>query len=77
MNPAITTINKIIVNVVGKLENIQKCFNTICRKLGLDETLGHYNKTNHLGYRKYYNDKTIELVANAFELDIKRFKYEF
>jgi hypothetical protein len=70
--------NNLIVNFVGKFENIVSDFDHICNQVGLDAKLGHKNSSKrNNNYRKYYSTATKNLVADHFEEDIKLFDYEF
>ena len=71
--------DNIIVDFIGYTETLQDSFDKICKKLGAPKTtLVNHGKSDRIHhYREYYNEKTAELVANAFERDIKQFNYEF
>lgn len=68
---------KVIVDYIGKIENIKDEFFKICGKIGINGKLPHKNKSKHKSYRDYYSDKTSKMVADAFKDDIKMFDYEF
>lgn len=69
----------ILVDYIGKFENLKEDFNIICKKINIpDVALPHINKNrNKESYRPYYTNKSAELVANAFAKDIMEFNYEF
>jgi len=68
----------IIVDYIGKFENLNEDFNYIVQHLGLKNTsLPHKNRTKHKNYREYYNDYTRKLVEEHFKEDIELFNYEF
>ena len=66
-----------LVDFVGRFENLSNDFATVCNKVGVDASLPHENASKHDGYRKYYNDTTAALIADAFKEDIDAFGYEF
>ncbi len=70
--------NKIIVDYVGKLETIEKDWEHICEQLKIKQMpLPHINKSKHRDYRKYYNDESIQIVAERFKKTIDLFDYSF
>lgn len=69
----------IIVDFIGKYEKLQEDFDKICRQIGIPTSkLPHKRKAKDRdNYRKYYNDRTAELVAEHFKKDIEMFGYKF
>jgi hypothetical protein len=68
----------IIVNYIGKFEEIQSSWDHIAQKLNRERTqLPHIKKSSRKDYRTYYNDDSIEIIEKSFELDIKNFGYTF
>jgi len=68
----------IIVDFVGRYENLQADFQKVCEKIGVTATLlPHLNRSNHLDYREYYNKRTKNLIFKHFQEDIELFCYDF
>ncbi len=57
---------RFIVDYLGRLENIRSDFQRVCDHIGVDAELPHENESSHANYRKYYNNRTRELVAERF-----------
>lgn len=68
---------ELLVDFVGRFEQLEADFATIATKLGLRLRLPHVNATRHDDYREHYTDETAGLVAEAFAPDIDRFGYSF
>lgn len=64
---------------IGKYENLKNDFDFICDKLKLPRTnLDVANKSDrNKDYRVYYNNRTRDLVGDAFSEDIINFNYSF
>lgn len=68
----------LMVNFLGKFENLQEDFAKVCEIIGAKGVvLGHHNKTDHKHYSHYYDDELIDIVRKGAAVDIKLFGYEF
>ena len=69
-----------LVDFIGRYENLNRDFEEVCRRIGFKRVphLPHRRKSkDRRDYRYYYNDKSIELVAKHYSIDIEKFGYEF
>ena len=71
--------DNILVNFVGKTENIEADFGHVCNELGIkgDVKLAHINKSIHDNYRRYYDKHTQFIIGKVYEEDIEKFNYWF
>lgn len=68
---------KVIVDFVGRFENLEEDFKKVCDKIEVEATLPHLNKTQHLHYRDYYNQRSRYLIEKSYHSDIELFGYKF
>ena len=69
---------QIIVDYIGKVENIDQDWDKICRKNDLEYIkMPHINKSVRTSYRDYYNTKTQKIVTDRFKWGIEKFGYSF
>jgi len=80
-NPQVAWItdkeNNIMVDYIGKIENIKSDSEKIFKIIGIKEELPHLNKRNHKKYQEYYTSKTRKIVEEIYKEDIKTFHYNF
>lgn len=71
--------NNLVVDFVGKFENIQQDFDHVRNVLGTGNPLKHLNETkvNKTHYRKIYTKEMEEKIAKVYEKDIQLFSYSF
>jgi len=69
---------RVLVDFVGRFENLPDDFNYIVQKVGLGSlTFPHLNRTAHEDFRKYYDYDSMQLVGQIFRDDIKLLGYSF
>ncbi len=71
-----------IVSFIGRMENIQQDFKTVCEKVGLESlSLPHLNQSvaqsQRKSYQAFYNPQTQSMVAESFKADIDFLGYKF
>jgi hypothetical protein len=67
----------LLVDFVGKFENLDQDFQTICHKVDISASLPHINKSKRTDYQDYYDAETRDLTARLYAEDIERFGYTF
>ena len=68
----------LIVDFVGRFENIANDSEIVFKNLGLENVgLPHKNSSKHRNYRLYYTEETKNLVSQRYQRDIEFFGYEF
>ena len=69
---------KILVDYVGRFEQLSESFAEISRRIGLpDVRLPVTHRVRHKHYSTYYSEETRRLVAERFQRDIDTFGYQF
>lgn len=67
----------LLVDYVGRFEDLYKDYENICSKVGIVANIPHSNKSVHSDFRSYYTDESAQLVADHWAEDIDRFGYSF
>ncbi len=67
------------VDFVGRLENINKDFEYICKKINLPNlNLPHArSQQRKKPYQSFYNEESIEIINRVYKKDLELFNYEF
>lgn len=71
---------RILVDYVGRFENVNEDFGKICKRIGVSLELKHHGKSKErsgMNYQSFYVKKTQEIVRCRYEKDINIFGYEF
>jgi len=70
---------QLAVDFIGRFERLDEGWKIICRKLNIQFKLEHHNINgkNNKHYTDYYNEKTIDIIAEKFKVDIDYFEYKF
>jgi len=69
--------SEILVDFIGRFENVEVDFRKVCNHLGLKSDLCHMQRFNYPHYRVFYDQKSKNLAYKRFKKDIKTFSYEF
>ncbi len=67
----------ILVDCICRFENLTEDFTNVCQIIGKNVTLPHVKASKRGNYREYYDDATIEIIAEWFRKDIEHFDYHF
>jgi hypothetical protein len=67
----------LLVDFVGKMENLRDDFKIVCDRIGISVELPHENASQHDAWRSYYTDETAALIEDAYREDIEAFGYSF
>lgn len=70
--------DRILVDFIGRFENLQGDFDEVCRRIGRDSLqLPHLKPSKHGHYRDYYSAQSRDIIARHFERDIRHLGYDF
>jgi hypothetical protein len=67
----------ILVDFVGRFEQIDDDFSDICARIGIFATLPKLNVSNTIPYQQFNNHATRELIRKTYAPDIELFGYNF
>jgi len=68
----------LLVDFVGRLENLQNDWQTVCLRAGIPyQALPHKNVTQYNNYRDFFDRENVQLVAKHWAREIKEFDYDF
>lgn len=68
----------LLMDFVGKLENLENDWQTVCTRIGIPcQPLQRKNATQHRHYQDYYDTKSRQLVARHWAREIELFEYSF
>ena len=69
---------RVIVDHIGRLEQVQDTLDWVCRKIGTDRIeMPHINGARKGHYSNFYNHRTREMVEEMCREDIAFFNYQF
>ena len=69
--------NQLLVDFVGRYENIASDFEIVCKKLKIKTSLQKINVSNTRNFREFYTLDSLEMIREAYEKDIQLLNYEF
>ena len=69
---------RLLVDFVGKLENLQHDWQTVCVRAGIPyQSLPRKNITQYKNYRDFFDRDSVQLVAKHWAREIQEFEYDF
>lgn len=68
---------RLIVDYVGRFENLSADFDVVCQRIGVLNTLPLINRSSHRDYRTYYSDRTAAMLGEHLREDLEFFGYTF
>lgn len=66
---------KVIVDKIGKLEELNRELGVIARQIGIEIAIQHMNKSAHRDFRSYYDTDSADLVREYHRKDFENFNY--
>ncbi len=78
LNMLIDHSGRMLMDFVGKLENLETDWHTVCERTEIPyQALPRKNVTAHRNYPGYYDTASIQLVAKHWAREIDMFEYKF
>jgi len=66
------------LDYIGKFENLHQDFIEVCRRLNFKNTkLPHKLKGSHKDYRRFYDDRAVDIINQVYRKEIELFGYAF
>ena len=73
-----TTDGELALDYVGRYEDLQQSYDTICERVGLPKSeLGQNNSSEHSSFTRYYDDELRQQVADFYKEDLRLFSYDY
>ena len=67
-----------ILDNIFRIEDLAEDITPLTSSIGMPpRSLPHRNKSERGDYRSYYDDESIDLIAQRFKYTIRRFGYKF
>lgn len=68
---------QLLIDYIAYFETINQDFDFLCKRLGINASLGVHNANPGKNYRDIYDQESREIVAKVYDMDIKYFGYDF
>lgn len=69
---------KLLTDFIGKLENLDRDWQTVCERIGIEhQLLPHENVSQRKPYQDYYDAASVKLVARHWAREIELFEYSY
>lgn len=69
--------DNLMVDYLGRFENLNKDFDKICKILNIRYNLPHMNKSNRKSYHDYYDEESRLMIEEHHAKDLEIFGYKF
>jgi len=68
----------LLMDFVGKLENLDRDWQTVCERIGIaHQALPRENVSDRKPYQEYYSEASVKLVARHWAREIEMFDYSY